>query len=82
MKKLIPYFSKTDAAKLTKEKYEKLLDEHYTRAKSSVFGSWYDSEMRDWLVQHGFLKSDIEAKRDEVSFSTLFIILSIELTFS
>jgi hypothetical protein len=22
--------------------------------------------MRDWLVQHGYLKSDYEAKRDEV----------------
>lgn len=46
---------------------EKLLDEHYTRAKSTVWGGWYDSEMRDWLVNHGFLKSDYQAKRDEVS---------------
>lgn len=59
--------SNTQAAQLKKEKYEKLLDEHYTRAKSTAFGGWYDSEMRDWLVQHGFLKSDYEAKRDEVS---------------
>lgn len=46
---------------------EKLLDEHYTRAKSTVWAGWYDSEMRDWLVNHGFLKSDYQAKRDEVS---------------
>lgn len=61
--------SNTQAATLKKEKYEKLLDEHYSRAKSTAFGGWYDSEMRDWLVQHGFLKSDIEAKRDEVGCS-------------
>lgn len=59
--------STNDAAQLKKEKYEKLLDEHYTRAKSTVWSGWYDSEIRDWLVQHGYLKSDAQAKRDEVS---------------
>ena len=58
--------SKTDAAKLQKDKYEKLLDEHYTRAKSTVWSGWYDSEMRAWLVDHGYLKSDYQAKRDEM----------------
>jgi hypothetical protein len=59
--------STNDAAQLKKEKYEKLLDEHYTRAKSTVFSGWYDSEIRDYLVKHGYLKSDAQAKRDEVS---------------
>ena len=58
--------STNDAAQLKKEKYEKLLDEHYTRAKSTVFSGWYDSEIRDYLVKHGYLKSDAQAKRDEV----------------
>jgi len=58
--------SSTDAAQLKKEKYEKLLDENYTRAKTTVWSSWYDSEIRGWLVGHGYLKSDAEAKRDEV----------------
>ena len=43
------------------------MDEHYTRAKSTVFGSWYESDMRSWLVEHGYLKSDAQAKREEVS---------------
>lgn len=59
--------SNTDAAKLSKDKYEKLLDEHYTKAKSTVFGSWQDSEMRDWLVNHGFVKSNAQLKREEAS---------------
>jgi len=63
--------STNDAAQLKKEKYEKLLDEHYTRAKSTVFSGWYDSEIRDYLVNHGFLKSNAQAKRDEVSYSAL-----------
>jgi len=42
------------------------MSEHYTRSKSTLFSGWYDSEMRAWLVQHGYLKSDTEAKRDEM----------------
>ncbi len=57
----------TDAAQLKKEKYSKLLDEHYTRAKSTAFSGWHDSDMRSWLVEHGYLKSDGEAKREDVS---------------
>jgi hypothetical protein len=52
----------------------KLLDEHYTRAKSSIWGGWYDSEIRDWLVSHGYLKSDaqgvIDTVRSELSSET------------
>ena len=66
------YCSTNDAADLKKEKYQKLMDEHYTNAKSTVFGSWYDSEMRAWLVDHGFLKSDAQAQRDDVSL-TIFL---------
>ena len=59
--------SNSSATKLSKDKYEKLLDEHYTRSKNTMFSGWYDSDMRSWLVDHGYLKSDIQAKRDEVS---------------
>lgn len=52
---------------MKREKYEKLLDEHYTRAKSTIWGSWYDSEIRDWLAQHGYVKNNFQANRDEVS---------------
>lgn len=43
------------------------MDEHYTQAKSTMFSGWYDSELRDYLVQHGWLKTDAQAKREEVS---------------
>jgi len=56
------------------------MDEHYNRAKSTVFGSWYDSEMRAWLVDHGYLKSDVQAKREEAS--PLPSLSSQELTLS
>lgn len=43
------------------------MDEHYSTAKSTVWSAWKDSDMRDWLVNNGYLKSDAQAKRDDVS---------------
>lgn len=72
MVKIADVTSKTEAATLKKEKYAQLMDEHYTRAKSTAFSGWYDSELRDYLVQHGWLKSDAQAKREEVSCVNMF----------
>lgn len=39
--------------------------------------------MRDWLVNHGFLKSDAVAKRDEVSYKLRVLsIICADLTTS
>ncbi len=40
--------------------------DNYVRAKSTIFGGWHDSELRDWLVSHGLAKSDSQAKRDDM----------------
>jgi hypothetical protein len=32
--------------------------------------------MRDWLVQHGYLKSDYEAKRDEVGHDSTIALIA------
>lgn len=66
--------STTEAATLKKDKYAKLMDEHYSKAKSSVWSSWYDSEIRDWLVQHGYAKNTLEQNRDEVSSAPLAVV--------
>jgi hypothetical protein len=54
------------ASDLKREKYEQLLTDNYHKAKSTVFSGWHDSELRDYLVQHGLVKSDYEAKRDDM----------------
>lgn len=33
--------------------------------------------MRDWLVQHGYLKSDYEAKRDEVGHVLMIALITM-----
>jgi hypothetical protein len=39
---------------------------HYPTAPSTVYGVWKDSEMRAWLVDNGYLRSDAQVKRDEL----------------
>jgi hypothetical protein len=43
------------------------MDEHYTNAKNTAWASWKDSDMRDWLVNHGHIKANVKAQRDDVS---------------
>jgi len=42
------------------------LQDNYHKAKSTVFSGWHDSELRDYLVQHGLVKSDYAAQRDDM----------------
>lgn len=58
--------STSEAADLKREKYERLMADNYVRAKSTIFGGWHDSELRDWLVSHNLVKSDYQAKRDDM----------------
>lgn len=58
--------SSNSAADLKREKYESLLTDNYHKAKSTVFSGWHDSELRDYLVQHGLVKSDYAAQRDDM----------------
>jgi hypothetical protein len=51
---------------LKREKYQRLLADNYVRSKNTLFSGWYDSELRDWLVQHGVVKSNAELKREEM----------------
>ena len=58
--------SSNSAADLKREKYEQLLTDNYAKAKSTVFSGWHDSEIRDYLINHGLIKSDYEVKRDDM----------------
>lgn len=41
------------------------MDEHYSKAKSSFWSAWSDSDMRKWLESHNF-KAEAKGKRDDV----------------
>lgn len=40
--------------------------DNYVAARGTFWDAWSDSDIRDWLVQHNFLRSDAQVKRDEL----------------
>ena len=43
-----------------------ILSDNFSNARDTIWGSWSDSEIRSWLIDNGYLKSDSQAKRDEL----------------
>jgi hypothetical protein len=39
---------------------------NYASASDTIWGAWSDSDMRSWLIQNGYLRSDAQVKRDEL----------------
>jgi hypothetical protein len=40
--------------------------DHYTNAADTFWSAWSESDIRSWLINHGYLKSDAQARRDEL----------------
>jgi hypothetical protein len=40
--------------------------DNYATASSTVWGAWSDSEIRNWLIENGYLRSEAQVKRDEL----------------
>jgi hypothetical protein len=45
-----------------------LLRDHYHSASDSIWGAWSDSDMRQWLSEHGYVddRTAVQKKRDEL----------------
>ena len=43
-----------------------LRSDNFNNARDTVWSSWSDSEIRSWLIDNEYLKSDSQAKRDEL----------------
>ncbi|KDN48073.1 hypothetical protein RSAG8_03089, partial [Rhizoctonia solani AG-8 WAC10335] len=52
--------------KSMREKLQKLVKDNYLSAKDTAWHGWSDSEMRQWLIDNGYLRSDAQVKRDEL----------------
>ena len=52
---------------MEREKLQKLLADSYANAQDTIWSSWRDSDMRDWLVSNGYLKSDVKKSREELA---------------
>lgn len=62
--------AEADAAGYKRDKLEKLLEDNWNKLPDNLDAAWKDTEMRQWLVKHGYLKSDAQLKKDDVK--TLF----------
>lgn len=40
--------------------------DNYAHAYDTTWGAWKDSDMHQWLVEHGYLRSDAQKTRDEL----------------
>lgn len=43
-----------------------IISDNYTNASDTFWGAWSDSDIRSWLIEHGYMKSDAQARRDEL----------------
>jgi Putative nuclear envelope organisation protein len=44
----------------------KMVQDNYLSATNTVWDAWTESEMRAWLIEHGYMRSDAQVKRDEL----------------
>jgi len=40
--------------------------DNYSSAHDTFWQAWSDSQIRDWLINNGYLRSDAQLKRDEL----------------
>ena len=42
------------------------MQQYYYNASQKVWNTWTESQMKEWLVAHGIVKSDAQINRDKV----------------
>ena len=40
--------------------------DNYSSASDTIWTGWSDSDLRSWLINHGYLRSDAQVKRDDL----------------
>ena len=40
--------------------------DNYLSAKDTFWSAWSDNQIRDWLIEHGYMRTDAQVKRDEL----------------
>jgi hypothetical protein len=56
---------KSDAQK-SREHYTELMKKYYYGTQDRVWSTWSDSELRNWLIDQGVIKSDAQVTRDKM----------------
>jgi hypothetical protein len=59
-------FREALAENLTREALSAKMAHYYYNTKDKIYSSWSDSDLHQWLVSHGVIKSDAQIKRDKL----------------
>jgi hypothetical protein len=51
---------------MTRADLRKLLNDYYYGTNDYVWSTWSDSELKKWLVDNGYLKSDAQVSREKM----------------
>jgi hypothetical protein len=59
------------------------MNQYYYDVNDTVYSSWSDSQLKQWLVKHNIAKSDADIKREKllklVQYAYLFLLFRIEI---
>jgi hypothetical protein len=44
----------------------KMVQDNYLAMSTAVWDAWTESEIRAWLIEHGYMRTDAQVKRDEL----------------
>ena len=66
MKKLVAYVLFSCVHVFNHQSNAALLSDNYAAASDTVWGSWSDSDLRAWLIEHGYLRTDAQVRRDQL----------------
>lgn len=44
----------------------KMVKDNYTSALDTLYAGWTESQLRGWLVENGYIRTETQAKRDEL----------------
>jgi hypothetical protein len=45
---------------------QKMVQDNYLSATNTFWDAWTESELRAWLIEHGYLRTEAQVKRDEL----------------
>ena len=42
------------------------MDQYYFDPRDQVYATWHDSQAKEWLVEHGVVRSDAQIQREKL----------------
>lgn len=63
-----------------RHEYLALMKHYYYNPQEMVWSSWDDSQMKQWLVDHGVVKNNAQVKRDKLEKLLAYVLAFITTT--